>query len=147
MISRFVFLLVVFAMVCFAGCDSSFEEDCLMVSPQEDFSISGRSMTMNFTPESKTYAVTNSCSEDIVLSVEEEVRWLDVDIAAFGGGGNERGSLIAGTTIDVVVEVRYGSDDPERLNQLAAGNYRADLRFDDVTNDNRILRSVDVTVN
>ena len=103
-------------------------------------------MTTTFTPDAKTYAVRNKCSEDVRLSVEEDVRWLDVEIDAFGGE-DEFGTLSANSSVDVVIEVRYGDDNPQRLDQLASGTYTAELHFDDDTNDKRVVRSVDLTVN
>ena len=82
-----------------------------------------------------------------MLSVEEDVRWLDVEIEAFGGGGMESGTPNGNTSIDVDIEVRYGTDNPQRLNQLEADTYQAQLRFKDETNNTQITRLVDLVVN
>ena len=145
--SHFSFLLLIGASLLLFSCDSNSDEDCLTVTPNENYVLSGTAQTTDFTPATKTYTVSNTCDSDVMLSVEEDVRWLDVDIPAFGGGGNEAGTLNADTSIEVTVEVRYGSDNPERLDQLAAGTYQADLRFLDTTNNGAIIRSVDLTVN
>jgi len=73
------------------------------------------------------------------------VRWPDLEIDAFGA--IESGVLSAGATIDVVAEVRYGNDNPQHLDQLAPGSYEAESYFEDATNDSRVLRAVDPTVN
>lgn len=133
------------AFVLLVGCDSASDEDCLEVTPDEAYVLSGTAMTTNFAPASKRYTVRNSCSSDVDLSVEEDARWLDVDIA--GAGGAESGVLRGGGSINVDVGVVYGSDNPERLDQLAAGSYTAELRFVDETNDSEVVRSVQLTVN
>lgn len=143
---RFFSVLTLFCMLLLVGCDSNESEDsCLTVTPDENFELSGETMTTNFTPEVKTYSVTNTCSEDILFSAEENVRWLDVEIEAFGGV-EESGTLAAGATLAVDIEVRYGSDDPSRLNQLAPGNYRTELRFNDEANDTRVTLLANLVV-
>jgi len=139
-----IFILGAFA---FAGCDSdgSSGNSCLAVTPDEAYAVSGAARSQSFTPVAKTYAVRNTCSEDVMLVVTEDKRWLDVEIAAFGGV-DESGLLRAGTSIDVDIELRYGSDDPNRLNQLAPGSYSASIHFDDDTNDTRVTRSVELVV-
>ncbi len=143
--SRFMFAGLLTTML--IGCDSNSDEACLEVTPTEAYVLAGTAMSTSFSPDAKVYQVRNSCGEDIVLSVEEDVRWLDVEIDAFAGGTEESGALAAGARIDVRVEVRYGSDTPERLDQLDAGSYEAELRFVDETNGAHITRSVDLTVN
>ena len=147
MTSRLHILLVSLCVLFFASCDSSSDESCLTVTPSENYVLSGTAMTTNFTPASKTYTVSNTCGTDIMLAVVEEVRWLDVEIDAFGGGGNESGTLSADTSIDVVIEVRYGTDNAERLDQLDPGSYNADLRFEDDTNNEDVSLMVNLTVN
>ncbi len=141
-------ILSALALVLLARCDGG--EDgalCITVSPEEGYALSGTAGTSSFAPASMTYTVQNICSEDIELSVEENVRWLDVDIAAFGGGSSESGTVTAGQSISVIIEVRYGTDDPERLNLLAEGAYSTDVTFEDDTNDDRVTREVNLTVN
>lgn len=104
-------------------------------------------MTMDFTPAAKTFTVRNTCDIDVMLSVEEDVRWLDVEIDAFGGGDLEAGMLSAAGSVEVVIEVRYGSDNIQRLDQLEAGSYSAELRFVDETNTTQVDRLVTATVN
>lgn len=140
----FAALGILFLVSC--GTNATSGGTCLAVTPDEPYVLSGTAMTTAFAPNAKTYVVRNTCSEDVRLSVEEDVRWLDVEIDAFGGV-DEFGILSAGTSIDVVIEVRYGDDNPQRLDQLAPGTYEAELRFDDDTNDKRVVRSVDLTVN
>lgn len=146
MTSRFLPLVALLCPLLLVSCDSSSDEDCLSVTPNDDYILSGAAFSMNFAPASKTYTVRNTCGSDITLSVEEEVRWLDVEIDAFGGGGAESGPLAAGGSVSVAIEVRYGADNPERLDQLAAGSYTAELRFVDETNDGLAVRSVELTV-
>lgn len=147
MMSRPLLVFAAFGALVLAGCNPGTTpgDACLEVTPNERYALSGTATTMDFTPNAKTYAVRNSCDEDVALSVEEDVRWLDVEIAAFGTA--ESGVLAAGSSVDVVVEVRYGNDNPQRLDQLAPGSYRADLRFVDDTNDGSVVRSVELTVN
>lgn len=133
------------AFVLLVGCDSASDEDCLEVTPDEAFVLSGTAMTMNFAPATKTYTVRNSCDSDVDLSIEEGERWLDVNIA--GAGGAESGVLSGGGSINVSVEVVYGSDSPERLDQLAEGSYDSEVHFVDETNDSEVVRSVQLTVN
>ncbi len=129
-----------------SSCDSNNSEDsCLNVAPDENYVLSGVTMTTNFTPEVKSYMVQNTCAEDILFAVDENVRWLDVEIDEFGGV-EESGTLAAGATIQVDIEVRYGSDDPARLNQLAPGIYRTEIRFNDTGNDTRVTQVADLTV-
>lgn len=146
MVSRSLILTLVGALLLVSCGSNTSDKLCLTVTPNEAYRLSGTSMTTNFVPAAKTYTVRNSCSQDVQLSVEEEVRWLDVEIDAFGGV-DEFGILSANASIDVVIEVRYGSDNPQRLNQLEAGSYQAELRFDDDTNGERVVRSVNLTVN
>ncbi|MBX2819895.1 MAG: hypothetical protein KTR29_09455 [Rhodothermaceae bacterium] len=145
--SHFSFLLLIGASLLIFSCDSNSDEDCLTVTPNENYALSGTAQMADFTPATKTYTVSNTCDSDVMLSVEEDVRWLDVDIPAFGGGGNEAGTLNADSSIEVTVEIRYGSDNPERLDQLAAGMYEADLEFIDESNNATIVRVVNLTVN
>lgn len=147
MMSRPLLVFAAFGTLVLAGCNPGAPpgDACLVVAPNEPYALSGTAMTMDFTPDAKTYTVRNSCDEDVTLSVEEDVRWLDVEIAAFGTA--ESGVLEAGSSVDVVVEVRYGNDNPQRLDQLAPGSYQADLRFVDDTNDGSVARSVELTVN
>ena len=148
MTSRVCTALATLSVVAFAGCDSdgSSGDLCLAVTPNETYTVSGEAMSLTFTPAAKTYAVRNTCSEEVMLVVSEDKRWLDVEIAAFGGV-DESGAIAAGASIDVDIELRYGSDDPDRLNQLAPGSYSASIHFDDDTNDTRVTRSVELTVN
>lgn len=128
------------------GCDMSDDDaNCLTVTPNESFVISGTAATTNFTPASKTYVLRNTCDMDVTVSVEEDVRWLDVEIDAFEP--EEFGVVNASTSINVEIEVRYGSDNPERLDQLAAGTYTADLRFVGESDAGRVDRTVQLTVN
>ncbi len=143
---RFLSFITLFCMLLLVGCDSNESPDsCLTVTPDENYELSGETMTTNFTPASKTYTVSNTCSEDILFSVEENARWLDVEIDAFGGVA-ESGTLAAGSTIEVDIEVRYGTDDISRLNQLPPGNFRTELRFNDEANDTRISLIADLVV-
>lgn len=143
---RFLTLNVFLCALLFVSCDTNNDEDsCLTVTPDENYELSGETMTTAFTPASKTYTVSNTCSEDVLFSVEENVRWLDVEIEAFGGV-DESGTLEAGATINVDIEVRYGGDDIQRLNQLPPGIYRTELRFNDDGNDTRITHIADLTV-
>ncbi|MFK7847692.1 MAG: hypothetical protein AB8G77_20535, partial [Rhodothermales bacterium] len=142
MTMRFISFLVILLLV---SCDSNSDESCLTVTPDETYTLSGTAMTTDFTPAVKTYAVRNTCTLDVMLSVEEDVRWLDVEIDAFGD--NEAGTLSAGVSIDVDIEVRYGSDNIQRLDQLEAGSYSAELRFVDETNTTQVDRLVTATVN
>ena len=138
-------LFAIVAVVTFAACDSGGSgELCLSVTPNESYTLSGAATTMNFAPATKTYTVQNTCGSQLTLSVEEDVRWLDVEIDAFGS--SESGSLGAGASIDVDVEVVYGDDNSERLDQLAAGSYSAEIRFEDDTNGSSVTRSVNLTV-
>lgn len=142
--------LVIFAafIFVFAGCDSDGNGDlCITVTPASDYNLTGTAGSTNFAPASMSYQVTNNCSGSIELAVDEAVRWLDVDIAAFGGGSNESGMVTAGQTIEVVIEPVYGADNPERLDQLAAGNYGADIDFEDRTSDSGVTREASATVN
>ena len=128
------------------GCDSNSDsdEDCLEVTPGDAYVLSGTAMTTNFAPASKTYTVRNTCSDSVDLSIEEDERWLDVDIVGFS---SESGELSGGGTISVELGVVYGMDNPERLDQLEAGSYASDVRFVDESNDKEIVRSVQLTVN
>ena len=146
MTPRSLSLFTLLSILILTGCDSNSDESCLTVTPDDRYTISGTAQTTTFTPETKTYSVRNTCTEDVMLSVEEDVRWLDVEIPAFGEI-DESGMLGAGTSIDVDIEVRYGSDNAERLNQLAAGTYGTDLRFEDDTNGDTVTRLVELTVN
>lgn len=147
MMSRILSFLAISCMLLLIGCDSSDDISCLTVTPVEDYILSGTSFTTDFSPASKTYTVTNTCDDDVLLSVQEDVRWLDVEIAAFGGGGNEAGMLDPDTSVEVVIEVRYGTDNPERLDQLESGTYEAEIDFSDESNTNSVIRDVNLTVN
>ena len=139
--------LVFLSMFFLSSCDSNTSnESCLTVTPNESYTIAGSALSQDFTPAVKTYTVRNTCDTDVMISVEEDVRWLDVDIDAFGGGGNEAGLLASGITIDVDVEVRYGSDNPQRLDQLDPGMYETELSFIDETNNAQTIRPVNLTV-
>ena len=147
MFLRFSFCLTLLCALTLFGCDSNNGDSCLTVTPNEDYFIAGTAATTTFSPASKTYTVSNMCDEEVLLSVEEDVRWLDVDIEAFGGGSNEAGLLNPGTSVDVLIEVRYGTDNPERLDQLPAGLYEADVNFEDESNRSSVTRKVNLTVN
>lgn len=140
--------LIIFAILILAGCDSDGNGDiCITVTPATDYNLTGTAGSTDFTPASMSYQVTNNCSGSIELAVDEAVRWLDVDIAAFGGGSNESGMVTAGQTIEVVIEPVYGADNPERLDQLAPGSYGADVDFNDNTSDSGVTRGVSAAVN
>ena len=147
MTSFSISLLAALSVLILVGCDSASDESCLNVTPNESYALSGTAMTMDFSPDAKTYTVRNTCDTGVMLSVVEDVRWLDVEIETFGGGGNESGMLNTDTSISVVIEVRYGSDNLQRLDQLTPGTYVAELRFEDNTNNTQIVYSVDLTIN
>lgn len=126
-------------------CDLGDASSCLIVSPDESFVLSGTAMSTSFTPESRSYSVRNTCREQVELSVEEDVRWLDVEIAAFGGV-DEFGPLAAGESVSVDIEIRYGLDDAERLDQLSPGEYEVEIRFVDDTNETEVIRGVELMV-
>lgn len=138
-------ILVVLSAFTLVRCDSGDAASCLSVTPDESYVLAGAAQSTAFVPDSKTYTVRNTCSSEVDLVVEEDERWLDVEIAAFGGVA-ESGPLAGGASLAVVLEVRYGTDTPERLNQLAPGAYQAEIRFEDTTNDTRVVRDVELTV-
>lgn len=135
-----------YMMLFLSACGSSSGgSTCFSITPDETYIISGTAMTQAFSPDSKTYTVRNTCSADADLSVEEDVRWLDIEIAAFGA--DEFGTVPASGSVAVVIEVRYGSDLPDRLDQLPAGAYQTPVDFVDETNGGSTSRSVNLTVN
>lgn len=143
---RLIIPVVASTILLLSACDSNNEgSSCFEVTPNESYNISGAQGTTTFTPASKAYTVRNNCSDSAELSVEEDVRWLDVDIAAFGD--NEFGTVQASSSVIVIVEVRYGSDLPDRLDQLPGGTYQTPVEFIDDTNDGSTSRSVNLTVN
>lgn len=143
--NRSLSLLLILSVLTLAACssDNNSDGDCLSVTPNEDYVLSGTATLTDFVPASKTYTVRNNCDEDIALSIDEDVRWLDVEIA---GSGSEQGVLVAGGTITVAIEVRYGTDNPQRLDQLDPGSYDAEILFEDESNDETVTRDVDLTV-
>lgn len=146
MTSSFRLSLLLTALTVFltASCDSNAEDSCLTVTPDEAYTLSGTAQTTNFLPATKTYTVRNTCDSNLMLSVEEEVRWLDVEIDSYGDA--EAGPLAAGANLEVRIEVRYGTDNSERLDQLAPGTYGADLRFRDTSNNTEVVQAVNLTV-
>lgn len=144
MSARFVAVPLTCLIVLLA-CTSDNDGGCLDVTPDDEFAPAGRALTTNFSPDSISYTVENTCDLPVEFAVGEEMRWLDVEIDELGDA--ETGTLQSDATIEVVIEVRYGDDDPERLNLLAPGSYPAEVRFEDLTNDTTITRSVDLTVN
>lgn len=140
------YLVLAVTFTLFVGCDSGGESNnCLTVTPDESYTLAGTAMTTSFAPNSKTYVVRNNCDTSVMLSVEEDVRWLDVEIDAFGTA--ESGVLTASASVEVRVEVRYGSDNPERLDQLSPGSYTAVLRFVGESDSGLVDRTVQLTVN
>lgn len=115
-----------------------------MVEPGDDFLIEGNAHTRGFAPESKSYMVTNDCDAAVEIAVDDDVRWLDVEIDAFGD--EEAGTIGAGASVEVVIEVRYGADNPERLDQLPAGQYEGQVLFEDESNSTSVIRTAAVTV-
>lgn len=126
------------------SCSGSADEGCLVVDPSDTFLIEGNAHTTDFAPDSKAYVVINDCDAAVEIAVDDDVRWLDVEIEAFGD--EEGGTLGAGASVEVVIEVRYGADNPTRLDQLAAGAYDAQIIFEDKTNSTAVIRTADVTV-
>lgn len=137
-------IFTAFSSLALFGCDSNNTNNCLSVSPNEAYTITGNAGTMNFAPASKTFTVRNICDYDIILAVDEDERWLDVEIDAYDPA--ERGPLAASATVSVRIEVRYGSDNPERLDQLSAGDYDTDIRFIGESDNGELFRQVDLTV-
>jgi len=126
------------------GCSGSADEGCLSIDPSEAFVIEGSVHSIDFAPESKSYTVTNDCDTAVEIDIDDNVRWLDVEIEAFGD--EEGGTVAADDTVEVVIEVRYGTDDPSRLDQLAAGKYDGEIIFEDETNSTTVIRTADLTV-